>query len=231
MGGETRSLGLLWTADHGFGEPARPQGPRTTWPFSLGAVGFAEPWGSALRACNFLLLRQEKVTKEKATPGSTPGVARSLALLGLPGGSLNSPAAQTTRPEGPRKPCVAQRLPWGERRPGSRAGSVFLVGSVRTMGLKGYGLSARPLLGPLRGAEQRRGLGGSRLALSEPPSGASLASRPSPRVAQGTPQRGAPTQGWLFLWLLSFCHQKESMPAPPARKPWVQKNGQAGELR
>jgi hypothetical protein len=38
--------------------------------------------------------------------------------------------------------------------------------------------------GPLRGAEQRRGAGGFRLALSEPQ--ASLASRPDHRVAQGT---------------------------------------------
>jgi hypothetical protein len=38
--------------------------------------------------------------------------------------------------------------------------------------------------GPLRGAEQRRGAGGLRLALSEPQ--ASLASRPAHRVAQGT---------------------------------------------
>ena len=194
---------------------------------------FSEPWGSAWRACNFFLLRQEKVTKKKATPGSTPGFARFLALLGLPGGSLNSPPAgtRTTRPEGPRKPCVAQRLPWGERRPGFGAGSAALADPARTMGLKGYGRSARPLLGPLRGAEPRRGLGGSRLALSEPPWGASLASRPSPRVAQGSPRRGPPTQGWLLLWLLSSCHQEESTPAPPARNPWVQKSDSTEELR
>jgi len=42
--------------------------------------------------------------------------------------------------------------------------------------------------GPLRGAEQRRGAGGLRLALSEPQ--ASLASRPAHRVAQGTGAAG-----------------------------------------
>ena len=42
--------------------------------------------------------------------------------------------------------------------------------------------------GPLRGAEQRRGAGGFRLALSEPQ--ASLASRPALRVAQGTGAAG-----------------------------------------
>ena len=68
--------------------------------------------------------------------------------------------------------------------------------------------------GPLRGAEQRRRTGGRRLALSEPQ--ASLASRPVCRVAQGTGQRPAPTQGWPFLWLLSFGHTKESTPASKA---------------
>jgi len=67
---------------------------------------------------------------------------------------------------------------------------------------------------PLRGAEQRRNAGGSRLALSEPQ--ASLASRPAFRVAQGTGHRPAPTQGSPFLWLLSFGEAKESTPARKA---------------
>ena len=170
----------------------------------------AEATLSAWRACNFLLLRQKKVTKEKATPGSTPGCARSLALLGLPGGSLNSPAARTTRPESPRKPCVAQRLPWGDGHP---VPNRCAAASGREVLDERLPVSARPPLGPLRGAEQRRGLGGSRLALSEPPRGASLARRPSPRVAQGSPRRGPPTQGWLLLCLLSSCHQEESTAA------------------
>jgi hypothetical protein len=72
---------------------------------------------SALEArAYFLLLRQKKVAKEKATPGSAP--FGFLALLGGPGGLLNSPAAQTTQAEGPRPACVAQRLSWGpQRRP------------------------------------------------------------------------------------------------------------------
>jgi len=60
------------------------------------AAGF-RPCG----ASHFLLLRQKKVSKEKATPGSAPGVARSLALLGRPGGLLNSPAAQTDASRNP----------------------------------------------------------------------------------------------------------------------------------
>jgi aerotaxis receptor len=64
---------------------------------------------SALEArAYFLLLRQKKVAKEKATPGRCR-LRRFLALLGEPGDSLNSPAAQTTRVESPRLPCVAQQ--------------------------------------------------------------------------------------------------------------------------
>jgi hypothetical protein len=63
------------------------------------------------------------------------------------------------------------------------------------------------LPGPLRGAEQRRVVGGLRLALSEPQ--ASLASRPTSRVAQGTGAAGT-DPGSPFLCLLSFGEAKES---------------------
>ena len=72
------------------------------------------------------------------------------------------------------------------------------------------------LWAPLRGAEQRRRGGASRLALSEPK--ASLASRPPCRVAQGTGRSPAPTQGSPFLWLLSFGEAKESTPAGKAEQ-------------
>ena len=61
--------------------------------------------------------------------------------------------------------------------------------------------------GPLRGAEQRRLGGGRRLALSEPQ--ASFASRPPNRVAQGTGQRPAPTQGRLFCAYFLLAKQKK----------------------
>ena len=122
----------------------------------------------------FLLLRQKKVAKEKATPGSAP--CGFLALLGRPGGLLNSPAAQTTQADCPRPACVAQRLSWGPQRrprstdvaknvdshgqpektaknethPSSSAPAVLLP---LTRGGPGGGL----LSTPLRGAEQRRG--------------------------------------------------------------------------
>jgi len=68
---------------------------------------------SALRASHFLLLRQKKVSKEKATPGCAVGFADSPALLETPGGWLNSPAAQTTPADCPRRSCVARHLSRG----------------------------------------------------------------------------------------------------------------------
>ncbi|RIX46318.1 MAG: hypothetical protein D3M94_11395 [Rhodocyclales bacterium GT-UBC] len=70
--------------------------------------------------------------------------------------------------------------------------------------------------GPLRGAEQRRSAGGSRRALFEGRS-PELRSRPAFRVAQGTRQRRAPTQGSPFLCLLSFGEAKESNVALKAK--------------
>jgi hypothetical protein len=52
------------------------------WRFSVSYRGVSPCWRAY-----FLLLRQKKVAKEKATPGSAPRYARSLALLGRPGGS------------------------------------------------------------------------------------------------------------------------------------------------
>ncbi len=51
---------------------------------------FTTGFRAAARAY-FLLLRQKKVAKEKATPWSTPRYAGFLALLGRPGGWPNSP--------------------------------------------------------------------------------------------------------------------------------------------
>ena len=168
----------------------------------------------------FLLLRQKKVAKEKATPRSAP-LRGSLRYSAHRAACLNSPVAQTRQADGPRSACVAQRLSRGpegrprstdERQkihscgqPGKRPKSKDEASHPPTHAqspsfprrresrqpincrLQNYGatVSTRVVsLGPLRGAEQRRGAGGLRLALSEPQ--ASLASRPAHRVAQGT---------------------------------------------
>ena len=68
--------------------------------------------------------------------------------------------------------------------------------------------------GPLRGAEQRRVVGGFRLALFEPQ--ASLASRPACRVAQGTGLARRRPRGGLFFGYFLLATQKKV--CPPARR-------------
>jgi len=179
----------------------------------------------------FLLLRQKKVAKEKATPGYAVGVADSPALLEGPGGcATRGYAPQTVLADCPRPFSVARRSTWGPRTASwldrfssfpHRRESRLPKGS-RRRGNDAAGGSARiGLPGPL---ERRR----ATQALAEKGRGLSEGRSPefrSPRqhrVAQGTGRSPAPTQGWPFLWLLSFGHTKESTPAPPARNPQVQ---------
>ena len=118
----------------------------------------------------FLLLRQKKVAKEKATPGYAVGVANFPALLEIGGG------------------CGTRATPSNSPRPFSAA---FSVARRSTRGPKGgmaepisarmdcYGQPGknpknpsqswpRTPLGPLGGAEQRRNAGGLRFAMFEP---------------------------------------------------------------
>ncbi len=148
----------------------------------------------------FLLLRQKKVAKEKATPGYAVGCADFPALLETGGGC-------GTRPCGPQ--TVLALFPPASPLLGAPHGDPKNVPTQRANAQSTDGLP-----GPLRGAEQRRLAGGSRLALSEPQ--ASLASRPACRVAQGTGRSPAPTQGSPFLCLLSFGEAKESNAARKA---------------
>ena len=188
----------------------------------------------------FLLLRQKKVAKEKATPGCAVGCANVPALLETGGGcgtratpsdsprplsatfsvarpSTLGPKGEMTEPVSSKMVCYGQphKKPKNKTATNSRVPALLLP---LTRGRPGGGC----LSGPLRGAEQRRNAGGSRLALSEPQ--ASLASRPAFRVAQGIRRSRTPTQGWPFLWLLSFGHTKEST---PARKAEPQANNEA----
>ena len=83
-------------------------------------VGFSEPPGSAVdRRAYFLLLRQNKVAKEKATPAYAVGCADCLALLEGPGGCgtrLGCAKPQTVLADDPRPFCAAQRFRWGPAR-------------------------------------------------------------------------------------------------------------------
>ncbi len=199
----------------------------------MGGDRFSQAWGSALKASHFLLLRQKKVSKEKATPGSAP-LRGSLRYSANRAACQNSPAAQTRQADFPRPACVAQRLSRGPERRlcSTNEREIDLLRSTAKKGQKSNshrppsqpGRPAPPpdkgeagrgfsFSGPLRGAEQRRNAGGSRLALSEPQ--ASLASRPTSRVAKGTGAAGT-DPGSPFLWLLSFGEAKESTPASKA---------------
>ena len=173
---------------------------------SFGGHGFPPCWRAY-----FLLLRQKKVAKEKATPGAAP--CGSLPLLGRPGGLLNSPAAQTTQADSPRPACVAQRLPRGpQRRPRStvvpqKAG--FHGQPEKKPKNEILCLIVDALPGPLGGAEQRRveRKKGEDCLRAKP----EFRSPRSNRVAQGTGAAGT-DPGSPFLCLLSFGEAKESKP-------------------
>ncbi len=192
---------------------------------------------AADRRAYFLLLRQKKVAKEKATPGCAPGCAGYPALLKGPGGWLNSPSAQTTPADTPRPLCVARRDTWGPGQPQQRDGKRLEMncrGQPEKTGknqspsaeqpTKNQNFSrsfspATPFRAPceaLSSAGQPGDFGSHCLRRSRV-----HASRPVSRAAQGTGHCPAPTQGCLFLWLLSFGQTKESTPARQARKPAV----------
>jgi hypothetical protein len=180
---------------------------------------------SALDArASFLLFRQEKGAKEKATPVCR--LIRGCAANQLPcaarrAGRLRNSPSRREGSDSPRRiprPACAARRPTGEGK-ANRSQPGHEVDLACRCELLARPQAVMGVAVPLRGAEQRRGAGGSRLALSEPK--ASLASRPAHRVAQGTPRSGAPTQGSPSLWLLSLGETRESTPARQARKPAV----------
>ena len=79
---------------------------------------FSETQGSAAdRRAYFLLLRQNKVAKEKATPAYAVGCADCLALLEVPGGcGTRGCAPQTVLADCPRPFCAARRFRWGPQK-------------------------------------------------------------------------------------------------------------------
>ncbi len=183
----------------------------------------------------FLLLRQKKVAKEKATPGCAVGCANFPALLEGPGGcGTRGCAPQTVLAESPRPFSVARRSTRGPKggvaepesprmvcygQPGKKRKNEIATNSrvpalllPLTRGRPGGGC----LSGPLRGAEQRRNAGGSRLALSEPQ--ASLTSRPAFRVAQGTGAAGT-DPGVAFSLATFFWRSKRKYARPQGGTP------------
>ena len=180
--------------------------------------------GMGFRPCgasHFFLLRQEKVSKKKATLGRCRR-CRFPALLERPGGcGTRGFAPQTVLADCPRPSCVARHLSWGPvKRSALGLGCLntrfhfwpfFLVDRGNLFfGAKRLNVDAFGV--PVEGAEQRRLAGGLRLALSEPQ--ASLASCPACRVAQGT--RRAPPPGSPSFWLLFLGEARKSTPASKA---------------
>ena len=86
-------FGLIAAERPGFGwaVTGRPVSALTAVDRPGFALLVAERPSFALTAPHFLLLRQKKVSKEKATPGYAVGCADFPALLVEPGGWLNSP--------------------------------------------------------------------------------------------------------------------------------------------
>ncbi len=174
--------------------------------FFFNWLGFPPCWRAY-----FLLLRQKKVAKEKATPGSAP-LRGSLRYSVSRAACQNSPAAQTRQAETSRPACVAQRLSRGPKT--SRFNRFDQKWHCYGQPEKKPKNEIRSLIvdalpGPLAGAELRRSAGGSRLALSEPQ--ASLASRPAFRVAQGTGAAGTdPGSPSFCLFFLGEARKSET---------------------
>ncbi len=170
-------------------------------------------------ASHFLLLRQKKVSKEKATPGRCP-LRGFPALLETPGGL---PELACGSDKASRRPPAFLRCSAPSKGPGKASGTeqwLFVLGfSVTSDRIQfcAHSLSPRRLSGP---HVERR----ATQALAEKGRGLSEGQRPefrSPRqcrVAQGSRQRRPRNLGSPFLWLLSFGEAKESMPAPQGRK-------------
>ena len=97
-----------------------------------------QPFRSAPDArADFLLLRQKKVAKEKATPRYAAGFADSPALLGKPGScATRGKAPQTVLADAPRLASVARRCTRGSLKPSKstrhriKHRSVFLLPSA-----------------------------------------------------------------------------------------------------
>jgi len=170
------------------------------------------PLFSALRASHFLLLRQKKVSKEKATPAFAVGFADFPALLATGGGC-------GTRACGPQTvlalfPPAAALLGAADGDPKGVAGTGIVrqyecsCWLLKNSNIRHHRLNPDVFPGPLRGAEQRRNAGGFRLALSEPQ--ASSGKPPGVSSSAGDPAQRGTDPGSPFLCLLSFGEAKES---------------------
>jgi len=186
-----------------------PMGGIRMWP--EGACVFSawarfRPLLSALRAAYFLLLRQKKVSKEKATPAYAVGFADSPALLAT-GGRCG------TRAFGPQTvlalfPPASALLGAADGDPKGVPGTGIVrqyecsCWPLKNSNIRHHRLNPDVFPGPLRGAEQRRNAGGLRLALSEPK--ASSGKPPGVSSSTGNPRSAAGTDPGVTFSLATF---------------------------
>ena len=160
----------------------------------------------------FLFCGKKKVAKEKATPRSAPGYARSLALLGAPGGCGTRPCGpQTVLADFPRHACVAQRLSGGPKK----------ASLLNGLGLNLLVFRSDRFAGPLGRRRATQALADKGRALSEGQS-PELRSPRQRRVAQGTRAAGADLGSPSSLATFFLAKQEESTPAGQRRNPAVQ---------
>ncbi len=181
----------------------------------MGGDRFSQAQGSALAArAYFLLLRQKKVAKEKATPGSAP-LRGSLRYSAGRAARMNSPAAQTMRADCPRPACVAQRLSRGPQgvSPATAMNKSACCGRLPKKGKNQIhcdtGSARVGCSGPLGGAEQRR-LGRKKGEHCLRGFSPELRSPRPRRVAQGTGAAGTDPGSPSSLLAFFLATQEES---------------------
>ncbi len=202
------------------------------------------PW----RRAYFLLFAQKKVAKEKGTPGSVPAtpvpcatrVVGRLAKLAFGSDNASRLPQTTLRCSAPLKGTPkASRL---DQQPEKQAvavdaekGSKTKISSFAPALIVTTPISAPDgFPGPLRGAEQRRRAGGSRLALFEPQ--ASSCEPPGTTSSAGNRRSRRRPRGRLFFGYFLLAKQKKVRPPPrrnrarpkvrprQARRPTLQKS-------
>ena len=180
------------------------------------ALLMAERPSFALTAPHFLLLRQKKVSKEKATPGYAVGCADCPALLGEPGGWLNSPLRGSNTAS--RKPPARLRCSALHMGPKSVAADKFAQKNtdfygrltktpIFTVDRKSETLFAEP-----SAASSSAAGNGKKGEDCLRPAGPSSAAPRCSRAAQSTRHRRAPQRARLLFGYFFLARQEKVCP-------------------
>jgi hypothetical protein len=182
---------------------------------------------SARQPSHFLLLAQEKVTKEKGTP--IPAAPAGLLCAARSRREVQKLAlrAQTSELLHPSCPALLDASngdPKSQHQPSARlaAPNLAMIPALPTTATRSepwcIGSS-----GPLRRAEQRSGRREKKRSCLSPYSGEFCASRLS-RAAQGSPRRGPRNRGRLFFAYFLLAKQKKVSALSGAHPDAVQRN-------